>query len=132
MTGLESSPIFDGSETSLSGNGAYVANQSDVVLGAGEGLNAVYLPAGNGGGCVTSGPFANMTVNLGPVALDEPGGIEVSNKDGVYAYNPRCLKRDLVGLLLGAPYMSSGATRSGAGFSLSIQSTALFRTSYVR
>lgn len=38
-------------------------------------------PPGLGGGFVTTGPFANMTVNLGP-------------GDSV-AYNPRRLKRDV-------------------------------------
>lgn len=100
MTGLESSPIFDGSETSLSGNGEYIANQSDIVLGASIGLSPIYLPAGTGGGCVKSGPFANMSVNLGPAALDVPGGTAIVNNAGALSYNPRCLKRDLVGAIL--------------------------------
>ncbi|KAL1873568.1 hypothetical protein Daus18300_003935 [Diaporthe australafricana] len=95
MTGLEDSPVFDGSETSLSGNGKYIANRSDIVLGLSLGLPPIYLPTGTGGGCVTSGPFANLSVNLGPAALDEPGGISVSNSNGSLSYNPRCLKRDL-------------------------------------
>lgn len=95
MTGLEDSPIFDGSETSLSGNGKYIANRSDIVLGLSLGLPAIHLPTGTGGGCVTSGPFANLSVNLGPAALDEPGGISASNSNGSLSYNPRCLKRDL-------------------------------------
>ncbi|RYE65120.1 MAG: hypothetical protein EOO81_13135, partial [Oxalobacteraceae bacterium] len=39
-TGLLSSPIFDGSDTSMSGNGAdgYSANQTDIILGAAQGL----------------------------------------------------------------------------------------------
>lgn len=61
LSGLESSSIFDGSDTSLSGNGEYIANQSDVVLGGTLGLSAMYLPAGTGGGCITSGPFVNST-----------------------------------------------------------------------
>lgn len=94
-TGLANSPIFDGSDTSMSGNGEYIPGQADIVLGANSGLPPVYLPAGTGGGCVTSGPFRNMTVNLGPAALDVPGGVQVSNPNGPFAYNPRCLKRDL-------------------------------------
>ncbi|KAK0733780.1 hypothetical protein B0T26DRAFT_631881 [Lasiosphaeria miniovina] len=95
VTGLESSPIFDGSATSMSGNGAKIDNQPDIVLGASTGLPPVYLPAGTGGGCVTSGPFKDMSVNLGPVALDLPGGTSAGNPAGALAYNPRCLKRDL-------------------------------------
>ncbi|RYP61939.1 hypothetical protein DL771_009946 [Monosporascus sp. 5C6A] len=53
---LENSPLFNGNSTSLSGNSA-------------------------GGACVTSGPFKDMKVNLGPGAS--------------LKYNPRCLKRDL-------------------------------------
>ncbi|KAK2597212.1 hypothetical protein N8I77_013073 [Diaporthe amygdali] len=92
---LEDSPIFDGSETSLSGNGKFIANRSDIVLGLSLGLPPIYLPTGTGGGCVTSGPFVNMSVNLGPSALDEPGGVSASNPNGPLSYNPRCLKRDL-------------------------------------
>ena len=92
---MESSPIFDGSETSMSGNGEYIGPQPDIVLGASTGLPPIYLPTGTGGGCVTSGPFKNMTVNLGPAALDSPGGITVTNPDGPLSWNPRCLKRDL-------------------------------------
>ena len=98
QTGLSASPIFDGSATSMSGNGVHIPNQADIVLGGGEGsgLPPVYLPAGTGGGCVTSGPFINMTVNLGPIQLDVPGGgPQDTNPAGPFAYNPRCLRRDL-------------------------------------
>ncbi|PSN70209.1 Di-copper centre-containing protein [Corynespora cassiicola Philippines] len=92
-TGLEVSPILDGSDTSMSGNGAPVPNQGNVVLG-GNGLPEILLPPGTGGGCVTSGPFKDMTVNLGPVALGLTDGTSIGNGNGL-AYNPRCLKRDL-------------------------------------
>lgn len=54
------------------------------------------LPAGVGGGFVTTGPFANMTVNLGPV-----GGLNdtAPGPDGGLAWNPRGLKRDLGGAM---------------------------------
>lgn len=95
---MEISPLFDGSATSLSGNGAPITNQADIVLGASTGLPPIYLPPGTGGGCVTSGPFKNMSVNLGPVALGQPGGTSSGSGPvvpGQFSWNPRCLKRDL-------------------------------------
>jgi tyrosinase len=100
--GLLSSPVFDGSDTSMSGNGAdvHTANQTHIVLGgssgSSSGLPPVYLPVGSGGGCVQYGPFANLSVNLGPAALDIPGGVVGGPPSGnPLDYNPRCLKRDL-------------------------------------
>ena len=52
------------------------------------GINATLAPA-TGGGCTYSGPFANLTVNLGPVAFKPYG------PDHGLGYNPRCLVRDL-------------------------------------
>lgn len=98
-TGLLHSKLFDGSATSLGGNGAALPGppQEDIMLGAAQGLPPIYLPSGSGGGCVTSGPFANMTVNLGPVSLDLPGGKVGGPPSGnPLDWNPRCLKRDLV------------------------------------
>ena len=97
LTGLEESPIYDGSETSMSGNGEYIADKPDLwTMG-------VTLPAGSGGGCVHSGPFANMTVNLGPVDLALPGNTSTGNPHndtGVLSWNPRCLKRDLTDYII--------------------------------
>ncbi|KAF1940908.1 Di-copper centre-containing protein [Clathrospora elynae] len=92
-TGLETSPMLDGSDTSMSGNGEFIPGQGSVNLG-GNGLPDLFLPAGTGGGCVKSGPFKNMSVNLGPVSLGLTNGSTISNGDGL-SYNPRCLKRDL-------------------------------------
>ncbi|KAI9744548.1 MAG: hypothetical protein M1818_002077 [Claussenomyces sp. TS43310] len=84
------SPIFDGSDYSMSGNGEYEAH--NATEGLTTGLNPI--PPGPGGGCVKTGPFKNMTVNLGPVTptLAEP---EVHPASSLLAYNPRCLKRDV-------------------------------------
>ncbi|OTB18066.1 hypothetical protein K445DRAFT_315825 [Daldinia sp. EC12] len=87
-----SSPIFDGSAYSMSGNGAPIANKGPITLLLGD-FAPVYLPAGTGGGCVTSGPFKNMQVNLGPVSLPLNNG-SVLTGTGL-EYNPRCLKRDI-------------------------------------
>ncbi|KAI8461004.1 hypothetical protein BY996DRAFT_6689643 [Phakopsora pachyrhizi] len=81
-----SSPIFDGSDASMSGNGEY----SDITDGMGPLHANLRIPPGIGGGCVKSGPFKNMTVNLGPVLLY---GF-FSGHSG-FGYNPRCLKRDI-------------------------------------
>ncbi|KAM0820779.1 hypothetical protein AB5N19_06599 [Seiridium cardinale] len=51
----EKSPIFDGTMLSMSGNGEKITLSGAIVTG-------------NGGGCITSGPFKNMTVNLGPIS----------------------------------------------------------------
>ena len=74
---VDASPVFDGSATSLGGNGAYVADAPNPAAPLGA-------KKGSGGGCVRSGPFANYTVHLGPTTAADP-----------LAYNPRCFKRDL-------------------------------------
>ncbi|KAI6790804.1 Di-copper centre-containing protein [Hortaea werneckii] len=89
----QDSPIFDGSPTSLGGNGEYVVHDGPVISPPeGFGGGDIQLPAGVGGGYVTTGPFANMTVNLGPV-----GGLNGTEPgpDGGLGYNPRRLKRDV-------------------------------------
>lgn len=92
-SGLENSPLLDGSDTSMSGNGVFIPGGGEVNLG-GNGLPDLFLPAGTGGGCIKSGPFKDMKVNLGPVQLGLTNGSTISNGDGL-SYNPRCLKRDL-------------------------------------
>lgn len=86
------SPLFDGGEGSISGNGEYEPH--NYTDGLKDGDPADYIPPGQGGGCVTTGPFANYTVNLGPISptLAEP---EVVAVNSTYDYNPRCMKRDI-------------------------------------
>ncbi|KAH7311288.1 hypothetical protein B0I35DRAFT_437840 [Stachybotrys elegans] len=91
----ETSPIFNGDPYSLGGNGEFVPHNGPVIPPSGD-LPPVMLPPGNGGGFVTTGPFANMTVNLGPVIPLEgttPGTL------GGLGWNPRGLKRDIGPLL---------------------------------
>ncbi|KAK8068737.1 Tyrosinase-like protein orsC [Apiospora phragmitis] len=81
-------PLMDGSDTSMGGNGAYVEHNGTLAAGI------VYLPSGPGGGCIERGPFANLTVNLGPI---NPAmrGMPAGVPDGTNTHNPRCLRRDL-------------------------------------
>ncbi|OCK98505.1 Di-copper centre-containing protein [Cenococcum geophilum 1.58] len=90
------SPMFDGSNTSMSGNGEYFfGNQSWVGIPTNDAPD-IKIPKGTGGGCVRTGPFKDWQVNLGPVAPvltyveknPDPSGL------GTY-YNPRCMRRDI-------------------------------------
>ncbi|KAI9046822.1 hypothetical protein LZ554_008903 [Drepanopeziza brunnea f. sp. 'monogermtubi'] len=81
------SPVFDGSATSMSGNGAFLLHNGSLTGGG-----TIFLPSEKGGGCVTSGPFKDMKVSLGPIAPALDG---VSPSNGTFAYNPRCLRRDI-------------------------------------
>ena len=95
MTGLQQHALFDGSDTSMSGDGEHVEQSGDILL-IQPTLPIVTLPLGNGGGCIKSGPFKNWKVNMGPQQLSIPGGAVVGAPSGnPLDYNPRCLKRDL-------------------------------------
>ncbi|CAG9992213.1 unnamed protein product, partial [Clonostachys byssicola] len=92
-TAPEKSPIFNGGSYSFGGNGDFIPHEG-LAIDPPEGVGGgnVQLPAEVGGGFVTTGPFANMTINLGPV-----GGLEgtAPGPDGGLGYNPRRLKRDV-------------------------------------
>ncbi|KLU88605.1 hypothetical protein MAPG_07590 [Magnaporthiopsis poae ATCC 64411] len=87
------SPLFDGSDSSMSGDGDYLEHNGSVI-GPGD----VFIPSGKGGGCVTNGPFANVTVNTGPVRPAMDGMLP--SPTGRLGYNPRCLRRDLSSIIL--------------------------------
>ncbi|KAH5115175.1 hypothetical protein JI435_441320 [Parastagonospora nodorum SN15] len=91
---LVNSPIFNGDDWSMGGNGDHVPHKG-MQFGPGT---AELVPAGPGGGCVTTGPLANLTIHLGPLAstMDPELGIKPNPRpaDG-YGDNPRCHRRDV-------------------------------------
>ncbi|KAH9882065.1 hypothetical protein J1614_001237 [Plenodomus biglobosus] len=94
------SPVLDGSATSISGNGvAGCTNQTFYGIPTNE-APMIKIPKGSGGGCVSSGPFKDWPVNLGPVFTDltctpaNPISDFMDPKFGL-GHNPRCLKRDI-------------------------------------
>ncbi|KAE8844261.1 hypothetical protein PTNB85_02526 [Pyrenophora teres f. teres] len=84
---LRASPIFDGSDTSMGGDGTFVQHN-----GSTGGGGTIYLPSGQGGGCISSGPFKGLQLNLGPISPTMDGQNKSVSELG---YNPRCAKRDL-------------------------------------
>ncbi|KAK3291590.1 uncharacterized protein B0H64DRAFT_248391 [Chaetomium fimeti] len=85
---LYKSPVFDGSDTSLGGDGEYFAHNGSLVS-----AGRIWLPSGKGGGCVKSGPFVGYTINIGPVQPAMQGYTPVVTD--VKHLNPRCQRRDL-------------------------------------
>ncbi|KAF5026427.1 hypothetical protein F66182_1492 [Fusarium sp. NRRL 66182] len=79
--------VFDGSETSMSGDGKYVKHNGSL-----SGMQNIYIPSGNGGGCIKTGPFAGAVAHLGPPS---PGMDGMKATTTPLEYNPRCLRRDL-------------------------------------
>ncbi|KAI0542229.1 hypothetical protein GGR58DRAFT_300870 [Xylaria digitata] len=81
------SPLFDGTDTSFSGDGSFVAHNGSVNANGN-----VFIPSGKGGGCVTSGPFVDYVINIGPVNPIQDG---IEPAPETLGYNPHCLSRDL-------------------------------------
>lgn len=86
------SPLFDGSPSSLGSNGAFVPhNCTDALM---NGMQCI--PPGQGGGCLTKGPFVNMTINLGPISPTLAAqNITALPESDFFKYNPRCIRRDV-------------------------------------
>jgi tyrosinase len=91
---------LDGSSTSLGGNGiAGCQNQTFYGIPTND-APLIKIPKGTGGGCVTSGPFKNWLVNLGPTFGDltcTPPNPLTNFTDANFGLgsNSRCLKRDI-------------------------------------
>jgi hypothetical protein len=90
----------------MGGNGAFIPHNGSVIQGQ-AGLADIVLIAGLGSGCVTTGPFKSMSVNLGPVSLSG----SATGPLGGLGYNPRCLKRD-VGPGVAAKYTNANLVTS--------------------
>ena len=85
---LRGSAVFDGSEYSMSGDGEYV-DTGPVVLSP-----DFQLPHGSGGGCVTTGPFANLETTIQPISIQNLiQGLPLP--ENTFALNKTCLTRDL-------------------------------------
>lgn len=84
---LATSPLFDCSETSLSGDGEYSPDEATLHYGN------ITIPRGTGGGCVQCGPFQGMEIHLGPFSRNLTSFTEIPSPG--FAYNPRCFKRSL-------------------------------------
>ncbi|KAI6779960.1 uncharacterized protein J7T54_000260 [Emericellopsis cladophorae] len=97
---LTKSPVFDGSDTSLGGDGELV--QHNGSLG---GARHIYLPSGAGGGCIKSGPFKDASASIGPFnpAMDGLGPVVLD----LSVYNPRCIQRDLNSYAMGRWYTTA-------------------------
>ncbi|RMZ89830.1 hypothetical protein DV736_g2958, partial [Chaetothyriales sp. CBS 134916] len=85
---LHGSAVFDGSEYSMSGDGIY-EDTGPVVLS-----DTLSLPHGSGGGCVTTGPFANLEVTMQVIPIQYViEGLDLPPT--AFQKNVSCLTRDL-------------------------------------
>ena len=86
-TDVATSPVFDGSPYSMSGNGL-LNDTGPIPLGPN-----FTIPHGTGGGCVYEGPFAYMETTM--LSIDPSWILNGSLPSTAFDYNPNCLIRDL-------------------------------------
>ena len=84
---LPGSPLFDGSKTSIGGDGYWNASIPPIRNG-----NFTF-PRGHGGGCIRSGPFANITTGFR--MFDNEEALQLELPTDALNYAPRCVTRDL-------------------------------------
>jgi tyrosinase len=84
---LGGSPLFDGSETSLGGDGYW-----DPKMPAIQNVNYTF-PRGSGGGCISSGPFTNITTGFR--MFENAEILRRTLPEDALEYQPRCVTRDL-------------------------------------
>ncbi|KAK0646828.1 hypothetical protein B0T16DRAFT_391194 [Cercophora newfieldiana] len=85
------SALFNGNASSMSGNGA-PSTYNGVPMPYPRPYDKI--AAAGGGGCVTTGPFKDMVVSLGPVGTVLRGLPRNPRADGLGS-NKRCLRRDI-------------------------------------
>lgn len=76
----------------MSGNGRYQPHNGSAIPPIENPV--VVVPPANGSGCITSGPFKDVTVNLGPIEPAYPDAPRNPMQNGL-GYNPRCIRRDI-------------------------------------
>jgi tyrosinase len=95
--------VLDGSLLSMGGNGIKEGgcpNQTFYGIPTND-APVIKIPrSGQNGGCVTSGPFKDWSVNIGPgltgLSCDPPNpNNNFTDPSFGLDYNPRCLKRDI-------------------------------------
>ncbi|KAF2185557.1 Di-copper centre-containing protein [Zopfia rhizophila CBS 207.26] len=86
------SPLFNGNMSSMGGQG--LPSTYPGVMQPQYKSPYDKIPPGGGGGCVTEGPFKNMTVSLGPIGTVLTDVPKNPQSDG-FGSNPRCLRRDV-------------------------------------
>lgn len=103
---IKSNPLYDGSETSLSGNGRYIPDREGTFQPLPipvENPPALYGPPGTGGGYIFEGPLVDWELHLGPsIPLTARNAQPVNpnpRPDGL-GYNPRRMIRDFNNSLL--------------------------------
>lgn len=85
---LSTSPLFDGSAYSLSGDGYPQGNETYMI-------NENVIPHGSGGGCVMSGPFVDYTVIYGYFNFSDVFYFNGTLPPWAFDTNERCFNRDL-------------------------------------
>ena len=88
------STVLDGSPYSMGSNGVVIPNRGpfNATLLNGELLT---IQPGTGGGCIATGPFANVVQNLGPGGRFAFEPQPPFGPDYGLGYNPRCVLRDI-------------------------------------